>query len=204
MNTKTPTGRTYHGFYGKNLTPQVWPDGTWLEPEEFAYPDGGFTRRALARCADGRMHACRVSIPDTFFSIPARAKIDGVTVRGFLSSDESGLTFTQTYDVDQFTQAYIACALWSSTDDKGVNDLADALLLQITIDCAIFQKTHKRRIKDRATRAGCDFWLTRNRHGAGFWDGDWPTPDAKIMTDDSHAWGSVDLYLGDDGKVHGS
>jgi len=28
-------------------------------------------------------------------------------------------------------------------------------------------------------QAGHDFWLTRNGHGAGFWDGDWPeTGDA--------------------------
>ena len=25
------------------------------------------------------------------------------------------------------------------------------------------------------TQAGHDFWLTQNGHGAGFWDGDWPT-----------------------------
>ena len=27
---------------------------------------------------------------------------------------------------------------------------------------------------DRIERAGKDFWLTSQGHGAGFWDGDWP------------------------------
>ena len=46
-----------------------------------------------------------------------------------------------------------------------------------------------------------DFWLTRNGHGAGFWDrglgsvGDELTKNAK-------PFGSVDAYVGDDGKVY--
>ena len=28
---------------------------------------------------------------------------------------------------------------------------------------------------NRVELAGCDFWLTSQGHGAGFWDGDWPT-----------------------------
>jgi hypothetical protein len=54
-------------------------------------------------------------------------------------------------------------------------------------------------------RSGHDFWLTRNRHGAGFWDrwfGD--SPQAKLgnlLSDAAHVYGSCDLYVGDDGKV---
>lgn len=53
-----------------------------------------------------------------------------------------------------------------------------------------------------AAMAGHDFWLTRNGHGAGFWDGDWPEPHASILTEASKTFGETDLYIGDDGKVH--
>jgi hypothetical protein len=48
---------------------------------------------------------------------------------------------------------------------------------------------------------GHDLWLTRNGHGAGFWDrglgdvGDKLTAIAKRM-------GSKSLYVGDDGKIY--
>jgi hypothetical protein len=70
-------------------------DGTWLEPEEFCYPHGGFTRRAYAQFPDGKLRLVRCSITDTFFSIPGFARINGKRVRGFLSSnDAGGLKFT--------------------------------------------------------------------------------------------------------------
>jgi len=50
--------------------------------------------------------------------------------------------------------------------------------------------------------AGHDYWLTRNGHGAGFWDGDWPEPYAAQLDDSAHAYGTVELYVGDDGKIY--
>jgi hypothetical protein len=35
--------------------------------------------------------------------------------------------------------------------------------------------------------AGHDFWLTRNRHGAGFWDGHWR--DSAELTQIAHSYG---------------
>lgn len=60
-------------------------NGTWIEDEEWAYPKGGFTRRAMARCEDGKIRLCVCSIPDTAFSIPARCRINKKIVRGFLT-----------------------------------------------------------------------------------------------------------------------
>lgn len=47
-------------------------------------------------------------------------------------------------------------------------------------------------------RAGHDFWLTRNHHGAGFWDGDWPEAAGETLTNAAHSYGETDLYKGDD------
>lgn len=95
--TKT-TGPRNGSFYGMKISNSLFDDGTWLEGEEFAYPDGGFTRRAFATCEDGQKRILRCSIPDTYFSIPARGKIKGVYVTGFLSnnSENTGLKFTRT------------------------------------------------------------------------------------------------------------
>jgi hypothetical protein len=96
--TKLPVGRTTHmSLYSPGgETPITFPDGTWLEAESFAYPNGGFTRRAYASFPDGSKKVVKVSVPDTFFSIPARAKINGKTVKGYVSTNENTLTFTVT------------------------------------------------------------------------------------------------------------
>jgi hypothetical protein len=47
-----------------------------------------------------------------------------------------------------------------------------------------------------------DFWLTRNHHGAGFWDGDYPKVIGVALTELAHSFGECDLYVGDDGKIH--
>lgn len=46
---------------------------------------------------------------------------------------------------------------------------------------------------------------TRNSHGAGFWDGDWPEPAAMILTDAAHNVGEIEIYTNDRGhpRVYG-
>ena len=125
---------------------------------------------------------------------------------------------TQMQDLDNFTRAYIECALWSSTDDNdtpldsnySAQDLAPETLAAMVVDCARFQAANAallaKWIEDCADEAGHDFWLTRNHHGAGFWDHAIRTPaqDAigEKLTDAAHAFGAVDLYIGDDGKIY--
>jgi hypothetical protein len=115
--------------------------------------------------------------------------------------------------LDDFTTGYIECALWSSTDDDGnpldddygPEDIAPDSLASMVEDCTMFQRDHARDLEDcDASRAGHDFWLTRNRHGAGYWDGDYPQDIGRRLTDAAHAWGSSDLYVGDDGMIHAS
>lgn len=115
--------------------------------------------------------------------------------------------------MDAFTRAYIEAALWSSTDDfgtpldrdYGVSDLAGPTLLKMKRDAAKFQREHSHDLAaNSSARGGSDFWLTRNRHGSGYWDGDWPKPEATRLTDAAHGFGEVDLYVGDNGKIHQS
>lgn len=112
--------------------------------------------------------------------------------------------------MDKFTQAYIEAMLWSSTDDTGnpldarfsTADISDEAMKRIEHDCQRFQQVNHTLIEGETEQAGHDFWLTRNQHGAGFWDGDWPEANGKALTDWSHACGECDVYEGDDGKLY--
>ncbi len=116
--------------------------------------------------------------------------------------------------MDRFTTAFIEAALWSSTDNSndnggrpldrnyGIEDIAPETLASILEDCKAFQEAHAEDIDGNVEQAGHDFWLTRNRHGAGYWDGDWQDDVGARLTQASHAFGSVDLYVGDDGLIY--
>lgn len=47
---------------------------------------------------------------------------------------------------------------------------------------------------------GMDFWLSRNGHGAGFFDHSYD--NEQILMDNARKMKEVDLYLGDDYKLH--
>jgi hypothetical protein len=119
-------------------------------------------------------------------------------------------------DLDTFLDAYVECALWSSmdeSDDRGgepmdanytADDIGPATLKEMRNDCQAFMTANRADIGDRFEQAGHDYWMTRNGHGAGFWDGDWSDEAGKRLTEAAHADGSYDLYVGDDGVIYGS
>jgi len=86
----------------------------------------------------------------------------------------------------EFLRGYMECALWSSNDENGkplddeyvTSDVSDDLKVRMSQDCAAFIRTVSWETLDRFSEVtgrdyashGHDFWLTRNGHGAGFWD----------------------------------
>ena len=122
---------------------------------------------------------------------------------------------------EEFLRSYIETALWSSTDDDGepldeeyfAEDIAPECLEAMREDCERFWAANAADLDvsnclqfgpdyGPAERAGHDFWLTRNHHGAGFWDGDWRQPAASRLTEAAHAFGEVNLYVSD-GRIYG-
>lgn len=134
--------------------------------------------------------------------------------------------------LDPFARAYIACALWSTTDESdpsggepldsnyGPEDIAWPALRAMVDDCERFQASPEWRALVAAIRDGSasvrtsdagdadglapgghDFWLNRNGHGAGFWDGDWPEPHASALDRLAKSFGGVDLYVSR-GRIH--
>lgn len=79
-----------------------------------------------------------------------------------------------------------------------VSDIDDRTLAQMVEDCARFQQENAELLAHgEDSRGGHDFWLTRNHHGAGFWDGDWPDDVGEALTAKAHEYGQIDLYVHD-------
>lgn len=132
--------------------------------------------------------------------------------------------------VEAFVEALLWAGLdWDNKDEADnprpfdenydADDIDPDALAEIRRDCERFYEDHAcildwlhrfgrpvrelREIHDiySAAQCGHDFYLTREHHGAGFWDrglgvlGD-------ILTHDCAPYGSVEAYIGDDGKIH--
>lgn len=127
---------------------------------------------------------------------------------------------------EQFLYAYFKAALWSSTDAEGdpldknysMTDISEELREQSRQDCFKFlfscpdeglQEVIDGWPTHLYNRAGHDFWLTRNWHGAGFWDGDWDFTErggedlGDRLTDWVKQFPQVDLYVGDNFQIYG-
>lgn len=131
------------------------------------------------------------------------------------------MTTTQ-QQLDTFTLAYIEAALWSSNDDStpqggepldanyGIGDIDPDALTAMIDDCCRFQTENAADLAlynhpqwSAAELGGHDFWLTRNGHGAGFWDRDClPEAARERLTAASEKWGEVNLSVGDDGMIY--
>jgi hypothetical protein len=122
---------------------------------------------------------------------------------------ELGFTLLLAGD-DEFFKAYVECALWSSTDDEGEpldksfsqDDISPETLEAMRRDCKHFAEANAKLLENLdASQSGHDFWLTRNGHGAGFWDRNLGHVGNKL-TEASKPYGSFDLYVVD-GVIHG-
>jgi hypothetical protein len=129
-------------------------------------------------------------------------------------------------EIEDCLQAYIRTALWSSNDESderggepmdknyGPDDLSPETLDWMRADVAAFwekaedllMRAECKRHADFTTKvsqAGHDFWLNRNGHGCGFWDGDWiPRELGEALSKLAKSFGECWLLIGDDGKVH--
>lgn len=117
-----------------------------------------------------------------------------------------------------FEAGYLSCLQWLTRDDDGdpidglsLDDMAPEALDEIHADCEAFladnltdMDWYLTNIGDHHS-AGHDFYLTRNGHGAGFWDRIY-TADAigplGRLSDAARVYGTSDGYTGYDGLVY--
>lgn len=113
---------------------------------------------------------------------------------------------------EEFIQAYLVCALWSSTGDDeepldkeyDTEDLSPEALERAREDCIDFiaaQSSLLMAVDANSEQHGHDFWLTRNGHGAGFWDRGYGDVGDQL-SEACKPYGGCDLYVGDDGKLY--
>ena len=117
---------------------------------------------------------------------------------------------------DIFIQAFFACALWATTDNAdrmgGVSldnnfseyDFDPVTRAKLTIDCDAFMDAQSVNLTDYPDNsAGNDFFLSRNGHGAGFFDRDYGTKEqCKALQEAARSFGEANIYVGDDGKLY--
>jgi hypothetical protein len=108
-------------------------------------------------------------------------------------------------------QSYLITALWSSTDDNGqplddnysIDDLSKEILKRAEKDTSSFIEKAGHLLNGYSLETAMhDFWLTRNGHGAGFWDGDYEDSIGEKLTELSKEFGEINLYVGDDSKLY--
>ena len=132
---------------------------------------------------------------------------------------ESPLSLSR--DIDIIVASYIEAALWTEEDrlietygnaimDITIHDFSVSEIIELrelVIDFAnhVFEMlTHAQRIQyarlDPA-QIGHDLWLTRNRHGSGFWDrglGDL----GQVLTKCAHSYGEAYLEIDSNGRPY--
>lgn len=122
------------------------------------------------------------------------------------------------FEIDSFTKGYLETALFLSTDESdesggdpmdqnyGIIDFSKEAIAASIRECKEFREANAEDLEASGLddeEAGGLFWLNRNGHGVGFWD----KPGGEVgdrLSDAAHVYGTVDLYVGDDGKVHAS
>lgn len=125
--------------------------------------------------------------------------------------------------VQEMVSGYAVCALWSSYDwdsedgamhldtEYAVSDIAPETMAEMVADCVAFAEANADDLETFSRLAcvdesqwGHSFWLSRNGHGAGFFD--WSHPEelgaaCKRLQDAARVYGTVELYL-HEGKVY--
>lgn len=100
---------------------------------------------------------------------------------------------------------YLECAEWADVEERFTYEgFSPAFLAQADIDCEAFFKENAELIRksgQHPDQVGHDFWLTRNRHGAGFWDRNLGDIGEKLTTA-AHAFKEISLYI-DDNLIYG-
>ena len=118
--------------------------------------------------------------------------------------------------MNKITEGYLVTALWCSPDPNDENDFLDARyslsdFSKESIEEAaqdverfvnIVQGNSALDSLDWTQPIGHDFWLTRNGHGAGFWDGDYGDVGDRLTEICERDFGQTDIYVGDDGKLY--
>jgi hypothetical protein len=152
---------------------------------------------------------------------------DGTTLNGkeseFYLEEPAVDTYTP-QQLETFVLHYVNSLLWSTPqsddegnclgnldDDYGLEDINADTYKEIVSDCKDFLELclsegfDFRRNKEMLEQSAHDYALTRNGHGAGYWDRSedtYPGMDLNKLSELAKTQGSADLYVGDNGELY--
>jgi hypothetical protein len=124
------------------------------------------------------------------------------------------------FNQSAMVNGYLVTMLWSSNDEStpsggepmdknySIIDISDETKEEANKDCVEFAKQAGDLLKDKISTedwwdVGHNFWLTRNGHGAGFWDSNnYDNEIGKKLTEICKKFGEKSPYVGDDGKIY--
>ena len=118
--------------------------------------------------------------------------------------------------MDASTAQLLTTLRWSSNDGEKQFDQIEAepsaeLIERLRADFAQFRdalgddfqpEDHYIGANTSSHQLEHDYIMTRNRHGCGFWDGDWEETWATRLTELSQKQYEIEIYLGDDGLIY--
>ena len=106
------------------------------------------------------------------------------------------------YDV---LEAYLVAALWTNEEEiegGNIHDFDPEAKESANNDVLAFMKAAGELLQGmEPEQIGHDLWLTRNGHGAGFWDRGLGEK-GEVLSNIARKMGGKDLYRGDDGKLY--
>ena len=118
-------------------------------------------------------------------------------------------------DLERFTDGYMEALYFTDCGDErqppsdaemdveSQKDLeADCRSWWRRFGCFVTTEVCTDAFDDVVKQAGIDFHMTRNGHGVGFWEDEWPECYRYMFTNGAKAYGEVDIYLGDDGLIY--
>ena len=122
------------------------------------------------------------------------------------------LTLLRDEYIGKMYDAFIESLLWSEYDLTGepmdtnytMADIDQATREEIMSDCeGLFDSCWQVLYNLDPSQVGHDFEMTRNGHGCGFWDGDYSDLADSVLTAEAKVYGTLGLYVGDDGELYG-
>lgn len=109
---------------------------------------------------------------------------------------------------DRAVQPYLVAALWAENMDHLDNEWSEEALKRARDDVKNFLVKIREHLDAYLADGfpieglGHDFWLTRNHHGAGFWDRGLPGDLGEILTSVAQKFGELNIEVGDDNRLH--
>ena len=106
------------------------------------------------------------------------------------------------------TQSYLETALWADFMEHSDIEWSDEALKRAQDDVSNFLTEIREHLDTYMASGftikdiGHDFWLTRNGHGAGFWDRGLPGDLGDILTSIAQKFGELNIEIGDDNRLY--